>query len=97
MSIGTIPYYGFGFTMFPFAGRKPGYAQLRVGAPSLAKLLTRLYPAVWRGKFRDDKLTRDFRELVESHNGQIIGNPEGAFKESGTMVNTVTVVIRGAA
>lgn len=45
-------------------------------------------------KFREDKLTKDFREFV-SERGEIIDNPEGSFKSSGTMVNTVTVVIRG--
>lgn len=43
--------------------------------------------------FRSNKLTTDFRELVESHGGHIEELPSGAFKESGTMVNTVIVVI----
>lgn len=43
--------------------------------------------------FRDNKLTTAFRELVEERGGSITTNEQGAFKESGTMVNTVTVVI----
>ena len=43
--------------------------------------------------FRDNKLTKDFRELVESNGGYFIELPSGSFKESGTMVNTVIVVI----
>lgn len=43
--------------------------------------------------FRDNKLTTAFRELVDERGGEITQNDQGAFKESGTMVNTVTVVI----
>ena len=41
--------------------------------------------------FRDNKLTTAFRELVDECGGSIEPNNEGAFKESGTMVRTVTV------
>ena len=43
-------------------------------------------------KFRENKKTVAFRELVNEC-GSIQDNPEGSFKESGTMVNTVTVVL----
>lgn len=43
--------------------------------------------------FRSDKRTVDFRALVEERGGYIEALPDGAFKESGTMVNTVMVVI----
>jgi len=43
--------------------------------------------------FRDNNLTTAFRELVDERGGSIEQNDQGAFKESGTMVNTVTVVI----
>lgn len=43
--------------------------------------------------FRNNKLTTDFRELIKSKGGWIEELPEGSFKESGTMVNTVIVVI----
>ncbi|MFA5376626.1 MAG: SAM-dependent methyltransferase [Dehalococcoidia bacterium] len=44
-------------------------------------------------KFRDDALGREFREFVELHNGEIMDLPEGSFKESGTGVSTVIVVM----
>ncbi len=44
-------------------------------------------------KFRTDRETVAFRELV-SANGEIYSLPEGSFKESGTMVQTVIVKIR---
>lgn len=43
--------------------------------------------------FRSNKLTEDFREMVKSNGGRIEELPEGSFKSSGTMVNTVIVVI----
>lgn len=43
--------------------------------------------------FRDNKLTRDFRAMVDAKGGYITALPEGSFKSSGTMVNTVIVVI----
>ncbi len=43
--------------------------------------------------FRDNKLTSDFRELVESRGGYIEALPDAAFKESGTLVRTVLVVV----
>lgn len=41
--------------------------------------------------FRTNRLTAEFRELVESRCGEITPLPDGAFKASGTMVNTVVV------
>ncbi|WP_105680562.1 methyltransferase [Cronobacter dublinensis] len=43
--------------------------------------------------FRSNKLTTDFRQLIEERGGHIEELPEGSFKSSGTMVNTVIVVI----
>lgn len=47
--------------------------------------------------FRSDLLAHDFRALVEERNGEIIDLPEGSFKSSGTMVNTVVVTLAGSA
>ncbi|WP_437609604.1 methyltransferase [Erwinia sp. V71] len=43
--------------------------------------------------FRSNKLTSDFRQLIEERGGHIEELPEGAFKSSGTMVNTIIAVI----
>lgn len=45
--------------------------------------------------FRENKLTSDFRELVNSRRGHIEQLPDGSFKKSGTMVSTVIAVIPG--
>jgi predicted RNA methylase len=44
-------------------------------------------------KYRDDKLSRDFRAWVESHGGTIADNPEGSFAHAGTGVRTVRVFV----
>ncbi len=43
--------------------------------------------------FRDNKLTQDFRNLLRARGGDLEALPEGAFKASGTMVNTIIVTI----
>lgn len=45
--------------------------------------------------FRKDKLTSEFRDFVDISGGFFEPLPEGSFKESGTMVNTVLAVIYG--
>ena len=44
-------------------------------------------------EFRNDKLTQGFRDLVLERGGDIEGLPDGAFKESGTMVRAVIVTL----
>jgi predicted RNA methylase len=43
--------------------------------------------------FRTNKATLEFRDLMERHGGEITPLPEGAFKESGTGVNTVMITM----
>ncbi|CAD0264127.1 Type I restriction-modification system methyltransferase subunit family protein [Pseudomonas veronii] len=43
--------------------------------------------------FRETKLAREFRALVDSTGGSIEDLPQGTFAESGTMVNTVIVTL----
>lgn len=43
--------------------------------------------------FRENRLTQDFRALVNAHGGDIEELPEGAFKSSGTMVRSVIVTM----
>ena len=44
-------------------------------------------------EFREDRRTREFRELVRLHGGRIERLPSGTFRESGTDVETVLVVM----
>lgn len=56
LSVGSIPYFGYGFTMFPFARHKAGHFQLRVGAAPVSSILANLYPRVWQGTYRHPKM-----------------------------------------
>jgi diacylglycerol kinase family enzyme len=58
-SVGAIPYFGYGFTMFPFAGKKPGHIHLRIGSLPIPVILANLWPRIWNGSFRHPKL-KDF-------------------------------------
>ncbi len=44
--------------------------------------------------FRTDRIYREFRQWLLSVNGEIIELPERTFRESGTDVNSVLVVVR---
>jgi predicted RNA methylase len=46
--------------------------------------------------FRQDKKSRDLRDLVAERSGQIENLPAGSFKDSGTAVNTMIAVIPAA-
>ena len=47
--------------------------------------------------YRQDRLAKSFRDLVDECGGHIEPLPEGSFKSSGTMVNTVLVTIPSVA
>lgn len=56
VSVGSIPYFGFGFTMFPFAMQKPGHISLRIVGAPIPSILANLWPGVWRGEWRHPML-----------------------------------------
>jgi diacylglycerol kinase family enzyme len=47
---GTIPFYGFGLKMFPFAGRRRGMMHLRLGSVSTPAVVANL-AAIWKGRW----------------------------------------------
>ncbi|MFL5318135.1 MAG: diacylglycerol/lipid kinase family protein [Myxococcaceae bacterium] len=57
-SAGTIPYYGFELKMFPFATKRAGYMNLRLGAVGTMNAIANL-PKLWAGTWRDEGI-RDF-------------------------------------
>lgn len=52
----TVPFYGYGFKMFPFAGQAPGKMQLRVSNLSPMTILTHL-DSIWKGRFRHPNIS----------------------------------------
>ncbi len=47
---GTCPYYGHGFTVMPYAMRRPGFFQLRVVTMGIPRVLANLRP-IWKGVY----------------------------------------------
>jgi diacylglycerol kinase family enzyme len=62
MALSTIPYWGFGARIFPYAEERPDRFQLRVASFSSLTAVTHLR-SIWRGTYHSDQL-HDF--LVES-------------------------------
>ncbi len=60
----TIPYYGLGMKMFPYAQEMPGRFNLRCSSSSTAEILGNL-PAVWRGVYASDTVADFLVDKVE--------------------------------
>ncbi len=58
-SVGSIPWFGFGFTMFPFAYHREGFLNLRISTMRIGSMIANLYPSIWKGTYRNPKL-QDF-------------------------------------
>lgn len=58
-SVGSVPFYGYGMRIFPFAGQMPGTFQLRVASVSVFHVLANL-GALWRGSYRNPQGCFDF-------------------------------------
>jgi diacylglycerol kinase family enzyme len=59
VGVATIPYYGFGFRMFPFADERADRMQLRVSTVSSLGFV-RNFPAIWRGEYHDPDIVFDY-------------------------------------
>lgn len=78
ISAGSIPYYGGGIKMFPFAGEEEGKVQLRIAAMGLRSILTNLYPGIWKGTYSHPLL---FDFLIEDVT--IISNERAPYQIGG--------------
>ena len=52
---GTVPFYGYEFRMFPFAGKRRGMMNLRVGTVPTTSILANL-PKLWQGQWFPENL-----------------------------------------
>lgn len=77
-AISTIPYYGYGFRMFPYAEERPDRMHLRLTTMSPIEFLLHMRD-IWRGSYEGSKSIHDF--LVESV--EIEMEPEVAFQIGG--------------
>ncbi|HVR18083.1 MAG TPA: diacylglycerol kinase family protein [Polyangiaceae bacterium] len=81
-ALSAIPYYGYGFRMFPYAEERPDRMQLRVTTISPTEFIRHLRE-IWRGEYENPKLLFDFLvdkvaiELEPPAPFQIGGDPRG--------------------
>lgn len=59
VSAGTVPFYGGGFRLFPFAGMRPGFAHIRLSHIHPAVATFNIRP-LWQGTYRNHKHIHDF-------------------------------------
>lgn len=58
-AVGTIPYYGFGFRMFPYADDRPDRMQLRLSNVTPFQFVRHFRP-IWRGEWDDLEAVIDY-------------------------------------
>ena len=64
VAAGTIPFYGYALRMFPFAGRRPGHLQLRLGTVNPLAAVANL-KSLWRGEWFPSTI-HDFHAVAVS-------------------------------
>ena len=64
VAAGTIPFYGYALRMFPFAGRRPGYLQLRLGTVRPLSAVAHVRE-LWRGEWFP-RTIQDFHAVAVS-------------------------------
>ncbi|HEX6275596.1 MAG TPA: diacylglycerol kinase family protein [Polyangiaceae bacterium] len=81
-ALSAIPYYGYGFRMFPYAEERPDRMQLRISTIAPAEFIRHLRD-IWRGDYENPKVLFDFLvdkvaiELDPPAPFQIGGDPRG--------------------
>lgn len=83
-SVSTVPFYGFNFRMFPYAGTVPGKMQLRVSNIGPVRALANL-DRIWAGKYRHPAISDFLLDAVRIRSDrampyQVGGDAEG-FRE----------------
>jgi hypothetical protein len=58
-AVSTIPYYGFGLRVFPYAEEREDRMSLRVSTVGVPGFVANL-PAIWRGEYQDPRVITDF-------------------------------------
>lgn len=95
-SVGTTPFYGYGFEMFPYAGKERGRMHLRIADMPAARIIANL-PAIWGGTYRNPGELHDFlaeRVRVTSADElplQVGGDAEGYRREVSFQVSKTSV------
>ena len=73
----TIPYWGFGARIFPFADERDDRFSLRVCDVGLARGGDATSRSIWRGSYRNDRTVHDFLcERIAIHYDESDGSPD---------------------
>lgn len=86
-AISTIPYYGFGFRVFPYANEREDRMHLRISTIG-AKAFFRNFKSIWKGEFESPEYLFDY--LVQAID--IEADPPTAFQIGGDYVGERTRV-----
>ena len=78
ISAGSIPYYGGGIKMFPFAQEEEGKVQLRIAAMGIGSVIANLFPGIWKGTYSHPLL---FDFLIEDVT--VISNEKAPYQIGG--------------
>jgi diacylglycerol kinase family enzyme len=62
-ALSTIPFYGFGFRVFPYANERPDRMHLRISTITASPFI-RNFKAIWRGEYESNEYLFDY--LVEA-------------------------------
>jgi diacylglycerol kinase family enzyme len=81
-ALSTIPYYGYGFRMFPYAEERPDRMNLRIATIGPVSFV-RHFQEIWRGEYDNPEEVSDYLvdavtiELDPATDFQIGGDPQG--------------------
>jgi diacylglycerol kinase family enzyme len=81
-ALSTIPYYGYGFRMFPYAEERPDRMNLRIATIRPISFV-RHFPEIWRGEYDNPEELSDYLvdavtiEVDPPTGFQIAGDPQG--------------------
>lgn len=81
-ALSTIPYYGYGFRMFPYAEERPDRMNLRIATIGPISFV-RHFQQIWRGEYDNPEEVSDYLvdavtiELEPATEFQIAGDPRG--------------------
>src|SRR5687767_6405334 len=81
VAAGSIPYYGFGFRMFPYADDRPDRMHLRIAVITSFEFVANFRP-IWRGEYENLETVFDY--LVEAV--RIEMDPETPFHIGGDAI-----------
>jgi diacylglycerol kinase family enzyme len=95
-ALSTIPYYGYGFRMFPYAEERSDRMNLRIATIGPVSFV-RHFPEIWRGEYDNPEEVSDYLvdavtiELDPATDFQIAGDPQGTRKSISALLSPTPI------